>query len=599
MSDQPVAPGDVQHVTQDFIFGELSSSEALVQELMDAGTGLWHGSRTAPAVPEPGGAVTIECSVGVDLSARTIDVLYTTDGSLPDTSSTSVAMTRDKVDWRDLNWAYGERWSGEIPAQPQDVLVRYRIRARTSNDEFIWADPDPLTGEPGLFGYWLGEASPPEWLRRAVIYQIFIDRFATAGGESFRDQPTLAGFFGGSIQGVRERLEYLKELGVTCLWLSPLFPSPTHHGYDATDYVSVEPRLGTMEQLTALVGKAHRLGMRVLLDFVANHCSDQHPLFIKALADPGSPERTMFAFSGDTYRSFFDVNTMPEFALDRAPAMDYVIDAARFWIRLGVDGYRLDYAMGPSHAFWSAFRAAVRSIHPDAALIGEITGSATRLASYAGQLDGALDFLLLQSLRAFIAFDLIDAEAFGRFVERHFAFFTGGLLLPSFLDNHDMNRFLWVARGDVRRLKMAALLQFLLPGPPIIYYGTEVEVTQARDIEYPDGSRKPEESRTLMAWGADQDTGLLAFYQRLIQQRIELQDRLLSAPVHVPTSDPDVLLLLVGEGTYVAINRSPDVKAIDMPGESLRVTFSTGERVEAQNGRVTLSAMTGCLLLGR
>lgn len=213
---------------------------------------------------------------------------------------------------------------------------------------------------------------------------------------------------------------------MTCLWLSPVFPSPTHHGYDANDYVTIEPRLGTKEQLAALIEDAHALGMRVLLDFVANHCSHQHPAFIKALSDPAAPERAMFGFSGNTYQSFFDVGTMPEFALDWAPAMKYEIDAARYWIELGVDGYRLDYAMGPSHAFWSAFRPAVRAVNPEAALISEITGSAAQVESYRGRLDGALDFLLLQSLRAFVAFELIDADAFGRFVEWHGAFFASG-----------------------------------------------------------------------------------------------------------------------------------------------------------------------------
>ncbi len=296
MSEQPIAPDDIRHVTQDFIFGNLSSNETLVRSLTEAGKGLRHGNRTLPAVPMAGEPVTVECSVGEDLSVDSVEVLYTTDGSRPDGSSIRVAMTRDAVEWRDLNWAYGERWRGVIPPQPDGVLVRYRIRATTLLGAPVWADADPFTGDPGLFAYWLGDSAAPDWLRQAVIYHIFIDRFATTGGSPFREMPTLADIFGGSIQGIRERLGYLRDLGVTCLWLSPLFPSPTHHGYDAVDYVTVEPRLGTMEQLTALIDEAHASGMRVLLDFVTNHCSDQHPMFTKALADPSSTEREMFAF---------------------------------------------------------------------------------------------------------------------------------------------------------------------------------------------------------------------------------------------------------------------------------------------------------------
>lgn len=184
MSDQPVAPPDLQHITQDFIFGELSSSETLVRDLTRAGNGLRHESRMFPPVPTAGEPVTVECSVGADLSVREMDVLYTTDGSMPDSSSLSVPMARHAVDWLNLNWAHCERWRSEIPAQCGDVLVRYRVRARISGGDEVWADPDRSTGEPGLFAYWLGDASAPGWLRQAVIYHIFIDRFATTGGSA-------------------------------------------------------------------------------------------------------------------------------------------------------------------------------------------------------------------------------------------------------------------------------------------------------------------------------------------------------------------------------------------------------------------------------
>lgn len=598
MSDRPGTPSDTRHVTQDFIFGDLSSGETLVRQLTEQGTGLRHGNRTLPAVPVPGRPVTIECSVGENVSIAAMAAYCTTDGSLPDETSRSVAMTRHEVDWRELNWAYGERWRGELPAHDAGTLVRYRIRATTSRGETIWADPNPHSGEPGLFAYWLGNTSAPGWLREAVIYHIFVDRFATTGGVPFRDDATLAGFFGGTIDGVRESLDYLRDLGVTCLWLSPVFPSPSHHGYDASDYVSVEPRLGTLDGLRALVEAAHARGMRVLLDFVANHGSDKHPLFRNAVAQSDAPQRALFHFSGDSYASYFNVGTMPEFALDRPEALAYMLDAARFWIELSVDGYRLDYAMGPSHAFWSAFRQAVREAKPDAALIGEITGSATQLRSYEGRLDGALDFLLLQDLRAFLAFDLIDAAAFGRFVERHGAYFADGFVLPSFLDNHDMNRFLWAARGATRRLKLAALVQFMLPGPPIVYYGTEVGVSQARDIEYPDGSRKPEESRSLMIWGGARDADLLAFYQRLIALRKRLLASL-AVPVAVDSGDPDVLMLAVGEGLHVAVNRSPSARRVTLPGGSITVTIATEEGVEALEDAIYLPPMTGALLTTR
>ena len=121
----------------------------------------------------------------------------------------------------------------------------------------------------------------------------------------------------------------------------------------------------------------------------------------------------------------------------------------------------------------------------------------------------------MQALRRFFAFGETTASELDAFLRRHLAFFGDGLALPSFLDNHDMNRFLWVVGGDARRLRLAALCQFALPGPPIVYYGTEVGLSQRRDVRYADGSGHPEESRLPMPWGEDADPSLLAFYVAL------------------------------------------------------------------------------------
>jgi glycosidase len=210
---------------------------------------------------------------------------------------------------------------------------------------------------------------------------------------------------------------------------------------------------------------------------------------------------------------------MPQINADDPAARDYMIDCARYWLDLGVDGLRLDYANGPSHAFWSAFRAATRATRPDSVTLGEVVETPALQQSYAGRMDGCLDFVLLQGLRDLFAFGTSSPATFDAFVRRHLEFFPQDFVLPSFLDNHDMNRFLWVVQGDTRRLKLAALCQFTLPNPPIIYYGTEVGLSQERDVRYADGSGHAEESRAPMPWGAAQDTDLLAFYQVLVALR--------------------------------------------------------------------------------
>ena len=146
--------------------------------------------------------------------------------------------------------------------------------------------------------------------------------------------------------------------------------------------------------------------------------------------------------------------------------------------------------------------------------LGEVVETPALQRTYEGRLDGCLDFLLMQALRRFFAFRASTAGELDAFLRRHLAFFGDGLALPSFLDNHDMNRFLWVVGGDTRRLRLAAMCQFALPGPPIVYYGTELGLSQRRDVRDEDGSGHPEESRLPMPWD-DADASLLAFYAEL------------------------------------------------------------------------------------
>jgi glycosidase len=591
-------PDAVAHVTSDFIFGTLATDELRLEAMRAHRRGLWHGDRIDPADPAPDDAVTLTVTVGSDLSATTLQCYLTTDGSDPDAASESIPFRKTDVDWDTLTWSYAETWRATIPPHPEGTLVRYRIAATTPDGATLWADADPDTGAPGSFAYSVDRFVIPAWLRDAVIYHVFVDRFAPDPGAGWREARDLNRFWGGTLRGLIDRLDHIADLGATAIWLSPVFPSPTHHGYDATDYGTIEPRLGTVDDLRALIDAAGARGIRILLDFVANHVSNEHPAFVRARQDAASCERSWFTFLPDgSYRSFFGVETMPQVAVDDDGAAAWLIDAARRWLELGVAGFRLDYANGPSRAFWSRFRRAMREIRSDAVLVGEIVESAGTMASYAGGLDGTLDFLLLQQLRAFLAFDVTGADAFGRFLERHLAWFGDRLALPSFLDNHDMNRFLWAVRGDTRRLKLAALLQFALPQPPIVYYGTEVGLSQWHDLEYPDGSRRMEESRTPMPWGEARGRDLLAWYRKVIAARRRVVTRAGAPVTALPATTGDLLLLACGD-LVVALNRSE--AAIDVPlaalGEVATVAVATDDAITIRDGAVHLPPMTGAWL---
>lgn len=540
-------------VSADFVFGTLATDELRLAQIRSASLGVSHAHDLRPADPEPGEAVTVGVRVGRAVSANRATIYWTADGTDPAGArgiaerGTAAEMERVTTSWDTLTWGYIDEWRGVIPGQPDGTLVRYRIEA--------WSDIDgaaPSTWATEIAGVVAGDRPPgvsdadaaqfafgvslwpvrrttgdayhvdrervPAWLRDAVIYQVFLDRFATTGGRPFATPANRAGFYGGSIRGLLERLDHVVELGATCLWLSPLFPSPSHHGYDASDYGSVEPRLGTQAGLRELVEAAHARGLRVILDFVANHVSSEHPAFRAAIADRDVPEARWFTFTRwpDQYLSFFGVPDHPQLDADDPGARDYLIESARHWLDLGVDGFRCDYAQGPSHAFWSRFRAATRVVAPESVTLGEVVETPAVQRTFAGRLDGSIDFILNQALREFFAFGTLAPTAFDAFLRRHLGSVPPDFVQPSFLDNHDMNRFLWIVGGDTRRLKLAALCQMTLPGPPIVYYGTEVGLSQKRDVRSADGSGHPEESRLPMPWGTDRDDDLLAFYHGLI-----------------------------------------------------------------------------------
>ncbi len=592
----------LQEVTSDFIFGTLATDELRLEELRKQQRGLRHDDRIWPIDPTPEDSVTISVTVGADVSVMDLRCYVMTDEFMPEESSETIAFSRVGSNWDTLTWSYTGTWQATIPPQPEGTLVRYRIAGTAADGTTIWADADEETGEAGRFAYSVDRLAIPAWVRNAVIYHVFVDRFAPSPGETWNGADDLNGIWGGTLKGLISRLDYIADLGATAIWLSPTFPSPTHHGYNATDYHSIEPRLGNSEDLQLLIELAHVRGIRILLDFVASHVSNEHPTFLKARQDEGSAERSWFTFYKDgTYRSYFGVETMPKVAVDDEGAANYLIDAAQHWLRLGVDGFRLDHAQGPSRGFWSRFRRAVREVNPEAVLLGEVVESADTIASYQGRLDGTLDFLLLQQIRAFLGFDVIGADGFGRFLQRHLDWFGERLVLPSFLDNHDMNRFLWVVGGDKRRLKLAALLQFALPQPPIIYYGTEVGLSQWHDLEYPDGTRRSEESRTPMLWGDEQDGNLREFYTALIAARrasgIAGGDGARSLPI---TSADLLALRLEGDGQHhtLVLNRSE--AAVDVPltemGDASQVIFATDEGVSIAGAVLQLPPMTGALV---
>ncbi len=493
--------------------------------------GLAHGSQIRPRDPIPSEPVTLLFSANGSLPIEQVAVYYTTDGSEPSgyrgisaASITVLAAPDEMKNDPSLNLPV-RHWRAVIPGQPEGTVVRYRADGWSRSDEQAhWyadnVDPVGMPPQDGrLFAYSVDRLQPPEWIHDAVVYQVFVDRFHAASDEpALHDPGSITGFFGGTLRGVLEKLDYIQSLGANCIWLSPVFESPTHHGYNPSDYYQVAKRYGTNQTLRDLIGAAHARNMRVLLDFVANHTSDEHQFFLDARANPQSLAARWYSF-GDWppygYRAYARVSSMPELATERPEVQRYLIEAALYWLgSFGADGLRLDYVPGPTHAFWTIFQHAVKQQFPQALTLGEITASPAEIAPYAGRLDAFMDFSLAGMLRKVFAQRRASLKELLTFLDARAAQLAPELARATLLDNHDMHRFLWLAGGNIDRLKLAAACQMTLEGMPIIYYGTEVGLSQ-----YGDAHRENAYARAPMLWDGQQDQTLLAYYRRLLYLR--------------------------------------------------------------------------------
>ncbi len=534
---------------EEFTFGTLATDELKLTHHRAAQRGLQHDHQLEPYDPLPGQPVTVTARVGPDLDAGTVACYYTTDGSEPAGSRGTAEngavlfLRRSDITWDTLAWGYLTVWRGILPAQTEGTLLRYRIGAWNGDGPELFADwprvqdvveaaahaffhgpalPVATAQLPGgghTFVCPVDRLGPPAWARNAVIYQIFVDRFSPGAGREWRQTSDLRAVWGGTLWGVIEKLDYIAELGADCIWLTPIFVSDSHHGYDAVDLAHIEPRLGGEKALAALVEDAHARGIRILLDMVCNHVSARHPMFRAAQADPSGPYRDWFTFDDSPigYRTFSGVASMPEVNLADAGARGWLIDIARYWLReFGIDGYRLDYANGPGPDFWADFWTACKAERPDSFCFGEVIDAPDAQRSYVGRLDGCLDFHLSEMLRRTFAFRTRTGADLERFLSRHAGFFPFNFVMPTFIDNHDMDRFLFIAGGDKGALRRAVALQMRLPGPPIIYYGTEIGLTQ---LEGKDEGLGLDVCRVPMAWDEKQDGGLLAFYRDQIRER--------------------------------------------------------------------------------
>jgi len=373
----------------------------------------------------------------------------------------------------------GNEWAATLFGKPDRTTSHYIVEATRSDGTQHYADGQLPLGKAKVFAQRTTSRTPPAWTRDAVVYQIFVDRFANNDGTLTMPEPD-SGWAGGTIDGITANLDWLDDLGIDCVWLTPVFTCHSYHGYDTVDMTSIDERFGGDEALRRLVTAAHDRDIRVLLDFVPNHISQEHPWFKDAIE--GGPKRDWFFIGDDdSYQMFFSSHTMPKVNLDHPDARAAMLEVARYWIEeFGIDGYRIDHALGPSESFFAALTSHVEDIDPDVWMFGEVTATAHVSRRYGGILDGVTDFPFAYGLRELLAGRLAP-EAFAE-IERESAV----VLSPDefswvrFFDNHDMARAIHGWQGNEETLERALDIVLSLPGVPSIFYGTEQALSHQR-----------------------------------------------------------------------------------------------------------------------
>ncbi len=364
------------------------------------------------------------------------------------------------------------------------------------------------------------------WWNDTVFYEIFVRSFYDSNGDGI-----------GDFNGLTAKLDYLNDgdpetttdLGITGLWLMPIFPSPSYHGYDVTDYFAVNPQYGTMDDFTRLLDEAHQRGIRVIIDLVLNHTSDQHAWFIQAKNDSNSPYRDWYIWSATDpnyagpwgervwhssptgyYYGIFE-SFMPDLNYNNPEVTKQMDEVVRYWLHdIGVDGFRLDAAKhliedgsrqantSATHQWFENFRPAYKAVNPQAMTVGEFFGDSLQtIASYTqgDQLDLAFNFELASALVS----SARDADAHPAI---NFLKYSDKLLPPlqyaAFLTNHDQNRVMNELGNNVQKAKVAASLLLTSPGVPFIYYGEEIGML---------GTKPDENIRRPMQWSAEENAG--------------------------------------------------------------------------------------------
>ena len=349
----------------------------------------------------------------------------------------------------------------------------------------------------------------PTWVKDAVFYQIFPERFARserltkpANLESWESSPTRRGFKGGDFLGILEHLDYLEDLGITALYFNPIFQSAANHRYHTHDYYTVDPILGGNKAFAQFLEAAHSRGMRVVLDGVFNHASrgflqfnhimenGEHSPYLDWFIVKKFPLHAFDEKHKPNYECWWNNRELPKLNTDHDQVRDFIFDVAEYWLHQGIDGWRLDVPLEiKTPGFWEEFRRRVKAVNPEAYILAEIWDEAKSWLQ-GDHFDATTNYCFNRACYGFFGQEALDtsqrpggfklkrldARHFARQIDRMLNLYAWPFTLAQYnlISSHDESRFLTMVGGDKRRLRLATLCQMTFPGAPSIYYGDEI-----------------------------------------------------------------------------------------------------------------------------
>lgn len=337
----------------------------------------------------------------------------------------------------------------------------------------------------------------PEWTKGQIYYQIFPERFAKAGTAGPKDPepwgtlPTRENYMGGTLQGITEHMDYIKNLGVRCIYLNPIFTAKFNHKYATIDYKDVDPQFGTKEDLKALIKAAHQRDIRIVLDGVFNHTGTDFFAFQDILEHQEASKYVDWYYitkfpveiSHKNYECVGAYKHMPKLRSGNPQVREFILNIMEYWVdEFGIDGWRLDVADEVDPEVWNEARVRLKHKNPELLLLGETWGNGLSLMNGV-RMDCIMNYVFRDATLEFVADTTIHAEEYANRMQTMLSQYPEEMNQAMYLvlDSHDTERTLFRCKEDVRKLKQAVAIQMMFLGAPAIYYGDEIGMTGDND----------------------------------------------------------------------------------------------------------------------